>query len=113
MLERLKADSIFGKMKMTEVENGILLNSGTTWKSWGENIEITLESNEDVEFIYHLSSRSRVSATLIDYGKNLVIENNTLEVMINFNLNEVLAMVDLSTATDNDEDCIITISSQD
>lgn len=45
--------------------------------------------------------------------QNLVINNNTLEVVINFDLKEVLAVVDLSTATDNDGDGVITISPQD
>lgn len=46
-------------------------------------------------------------------GKYLVIDNNTQEVVINFNLNAVIDVVNLSTATDNDGDGIITISPND
>lgn len=40
VIEKLKTDPILGKLKMMETENGILLKTGMTWKSWGEEIKI-------------------------------------------------------------------------
>lgn len=81
LLKRLKTDSKLGKMKVKEIENGVLLVSGITWKSWGENIQITLETDEDFEFVYHLSSSPRLKTTLIDYGKNLENINRIEKVL--------------------------------
>jgi hypothetical protein len=71
LIEKLKTDQIIGKMKMVEMENGILLKSDMTWKSWGEEIKILLISTKDTEFEYKITSRPRVKITLLDYGKNL------------------------------------------
>lgn len=80
---------LLGKsMKMTGEINGIPF---TFWHDFEDEIEIDFE----------------------DTSRNLVIDNNTAEVVINFDLNAVLAMVDLSTATDNDGDGTIFISPVD
>ena len=80
---------LFGKsMKMTGEINGFPFEF---WHDFEDEIEIDFE----------------------DAGKNLVIENNTTEVVINFNLAEVINTVDLSRATDNDGDGVITISPSD
>ena len=80
---------MFGKsMKMTGAINGVPFEF---WHDFDEEIEIDFE----------------------DSNKNLVINNNTSEVIINFNLNTVVDMVDFSKATDNDGDGVITISPQD
>ena len=80
---------MFGKsMKMTGAINGVPFEF---WHDFDEEIEIDFE----------------------DSNKNLVINNNTSEVIINFNLNTVIDMVDFSKATDNDGDGVITISPQD
>lgn len=81
VIERLKNDPIIGAMKMTEVENGILLNNGMSWKSWGEEIQISFKSTMDSYFEYVVLSRPKLRTTLIDYGRNL--ENvNRIEALI-------------------------------
>lgn len=80
---------LFGKsMKMTGEINGTPF---TFWHDFEDEIEIDFE----------------------DSSRNLVIDNNTREVVINFNLATVINMVDLSTATDNDGDGVIMISPTD
>tara|TARA_R110002074_G_scaffold166808_1_gene327665 strand:- start:90 stop:473 length:384 start_codon:yes stop_codon:yes gene_type:complete len=71
LINKLKTDPIIGKMKMTEIENGILLKSGMTWKSWGEEIKIILKSENITDFEYQISSNPKLKTTLVDYGKNL------------------------------------------
>lgn len=71
LTEKLKADPHFGKMKMINLENGILLKSGTTWKSWGEEIRIILQSGKNEEYDYEVSSSPSLKTTFLDYGKNL------------------------------------------
>lgn len=81
LIRKLKNDPIIGKMKMAEVENGILLKTNMSWKSWGEEINIMLTSDKDADFEYQISSSPRLKTTLVDYGKNL--ENiNRIESVI-------------------------------
>jgi len=71
LIKKLKTDPIIGKMKMTETENGIILKTGMTLKSWGEEIKIILKSNQENNYEYLVSSRPKLKTTLVDYGKNL------------------------------------------
>lgn len=71
LIEILASDSIIGKMKMIETKNGIHLKTGISWKSWGENIKITLKSEQDSRFEYEISSSPKLKTTIVDYGKNL------------------------------------------
>jgi hypothetical protein len=71
LINKLKSDPIIGKMKMIETENGITLNTGMTWKSWGEEIKIILKSENNSDFEYQISSSPKLKTTIIDYGKNL------------------------------------------
>ncbi|WP_299438310.1 hypothetical protein [uncultured Aquimarina sp.] len=71
LIKKLKTDPIIGKMKMKEIENGILLKSGISWKSWGEEIKIMLKSEKESDFEYIISSSPKLKTTLVDYGKNL------------------------------------------
>ncbi|NKI25502.1 hypothetical protein HCG49_02875 [Arenibacter sp. 6A1] len=71
LIEKLKIDPIIGKMKMTKIENGILLKTGMTWKSWGEEIKIIQKTDIVTDFEYQISSSPKLRTTLIDYGKNL------------------------------------------
>jgi hypothetical protein len=81
LIEKLKNDPIFGKMKMAENENGIVLKTGMTWKSWGEEIKILLKQDNKADFEYQISSSPKLKTTLVDYEKNL--ENlNQIENMI-------------------------------
>ncbi|MBK7811128.1 MAG: hypothetical protein IPO62_08895 [Saprospiraceae bacterium] len=71
LIEELKKDYIFGKMKMKEMESGVLLRSNFSWKSWGEEIKIILIKQIADENEFQVSSRPKFSLTLVDYGKNL------------------------------------------
>ena len=82
LIETLKNDPITGKMKMKEIENGILLMTNMTWKSWGEEIKILLKSEENSDFEYQVSSSPKLKITLADYGKNLenvILIENTIK----------------------------------
>lgn len=83
LIEKLKSDPIIGKMEMTEVENGILINSGMSWKSWGEEIKIILNSNRDEEFVYRVSSKPKLKMTLVDFGKSHSNINRIEKVIAN------------------------------
>ena len=71
LIQRLKEDAVFGKMKIIENENEILLKTKVTLWSFGEDIKIvqTLESGE--EFEYLVTSRPKLKTSMVDYGKNL------------------------------------------
>tara|TARA_R110002049_G_C8839165_1_gene536233 strand:+ start:67 stop:597 length:531 start_codon:yes stop_codon:yes gene_type:complete len=83
LIEKLKLDPIIGKMKMNETENGIVLKTDMTWKSWGEEIKIILKSIKGKEFEYEISSNPKLKTTLVDYGKNLQNVNKIEEVIKN------------------------------
>ncbi|WP_203294130.1 hypothetical protein [Luteirhabdus pelagi] len=71
LLQMLKDDPVFQLMVRKEIENGILLQSTMTMKSWGEEIRIQIVSDRGSSYQYEISSRPRLKTTLIDYGKNL------------------------------------------
>ena len=71
LINKLKTDPVIRKMTMIEIENGILLQTGMTWKSWGEEIKIILKTDQESDFEYEISSSPKLKTTLIDYGKNL------------------------------------------
>jgi len=71
LINKLKTDPLIGKMTMKEIENGILLKSRMTWKSWGEEIKIILKTENETDFEYQISSSPKLKTTLVDYGKNL------------------------------------------
>ncbi|MBS1777592.1 MAG: hypothetical protein JSS64_15100 [Bacteroidetes bacterium] len=81
VIQKIKIDPNFGKMKMKVVENGIILETRTTMKSWGEAIKIIMNSNKENLFKYQVSSSPKLKTTIVDYGKNL--ENiNKIENLI-------------------------------
>lgn len=79
---------------------------------FGKSMELTGEINGQ-PFIFWHDFEEEIEIDYEDSGQNLVINNDTKEVVINFDLNAVMAMVDLSTATDGDGDGVITISPND
>tara|TARA_B110000967_G_scaffold192680_1_gene219530 strand:- start:3469 stop:3978 length:510 start_codon:yes stop_codon:yes gene_type:complete len=83
LIKKLKTDPIIGKMKMMEIENGILLKTGMTWKSWGEKIKIILQTKQGSNFDYQISSSPKLKTTLVDYGKNLENVNRIKNVIKN------------------------------
>lgn len=70
LTERIRKDTRFGNMKITETDKGIWLRSGMTWKSWGEDIRINMVSEADGKFEYEVCSKPKVVTTIVDYGKN-------------------------------------------
>lgn len=83
LINKLKTDPIIGKMKMVEIENGVLLKSGMTWKSWGEEVKIILKTDNKTVFEYQISSSPKLKTTLVDYGKNLENINRIENVIKN------------------------------
>ena len=79
---------------------------------FGKSMKMTGEINGK-PFIFWHDFEDEIEIDFEDSGRNLVIDNNTSEVVINFNLNAVMSMVDLSTATDDDGDGVIMISPTD
>jgi hypothetical protein len=83
LIKKLKLDTSIEKMKMKEIENGVLFKTGMTMKSWGEEIKIILKSNKKNNFEYQISSRPKLNTTLIDFGKNLENINKIESLIIN------------------------------
>ncbi len=82
LIKRLRSDPIIGKMKIEETENGVIIKTGMSWKSWGEEIKIVPEYHSGVDCEYHISSSPRWKLTLVDFGKNY--ENITrIEQLLN------------------------------
>lgn len=79
---------------------------------FGKSMELTGEINGQA-FVFSHDFEDEIEIDYEDSNQSLVIDNNTKEVIINFDLNAVLDMVDLSTATDDDGDGLITISPTD
>ena len=59
------------EIKGQDPEQGIVeAETGQTWKSWGEQVRIRFESVSPDQTRIEVASRSAVSTTLIDFGKN-------------------------------------------
>ena len=71
LIDRLKSDEFFGKMKLKENRNVIQLRSKASWRSWGEKIRIIIISEESGLIKYDVFSEPVIGITLVDYGKNL------------------------------------------
>lgn len=71
LIEKLKADPGIRKMKMTEVEDGIILRTDMTWKSWGEEMKINIQAIGENDFEYQITSSPKIKTTLVDFGINL------------------------------------------
>lgn len=50
-------------------DNTFHAKTGSTWKSFGEDISISLYS-EDSHTVVHVSSQPKIKTTIADYGKN-------------------------------------------
>jgi hypothetical protein len=70
IIDKLRTDSFFGKMKITKSENGILIKSNISLQSWGERIEIIDKNSQSELHTYLISSKPKLRTTLIDMGKN-------------------------------------------
>lgn len=83
LIEKLKADPVFRKMKMTETEDGVVLSTSLSWKSWGEKIKIKNLGPKANEFEYLVSSSPHLKLTVVDYGKSLVNVKSIEKVLSN------------------------------
>lgn len=81
----------------------------------GKSIKMSGEIN-GTPFVFWHDFEEEIEIDYEDSNTNLVIDNNANEIVINFNLTAVVGptgSVDITTATDNDGDGIITISPND
>lgn len=103
-----------------EVPNGVLeeiefefdKSEKTASELYGKSMLLKGEIN-GTPFVFWHDFDEEIEVDFEDSGQNLIIENNQIDILINFDLDAVLAMVDLSFATDNDGDGVITISPDD
>ena len=70
LIEKLKNDTIFKAMNMKEIDNGIIIKSGISLKSWGEKIQITETKNDKEKRTLIISSKPKLKTTLVDFGQN-------------------------------------------
>lgn len=71
LIQRLKTDPFFKQMKITQTETGIVLKSGATWTSWGEQVFIAVNPKVDGISEIQVESKPLVFTNLFDTGKNL------------------------------------------
>lgn len=82
LIEKLQIDPLMGKMKMTEIEQGLIIETGMTWKSRGEEIKIIISSFENKLYEYQISSKPKLKPTLVDFGRNLENVNRIESLLI-------------------------------
>ena len=95
-----------------EIEFEFDKSENATSELFGKSMKLTGEINGKAFEFWH-DFEEEIEVDYEDTNQKLIIDDNTKEVIIDFDLNAVLAMVDLSTATDNDGDGLITISPKD
>ncbi len=70
LVKHLKNDAYFSKMTLEESVNEINLCSKVTWWSWGEMITILISTGNNKLNKFDITSKPKVSTTLVDFGKN-------------------------------------------
>lgn len=70
-ISRLSKDKVTSKMELKTEDEILKLNTGVTWRSWGEKIEIRISSVSEGMFKYQVQSKPKLSTTIIDFGKNI------------------------------------------
>ena len=66
----LTHDRYFSKSEIQETDEGLLVRTGVSWKSWGETIQIVIVSSGEHQNIIEIKSKPALGTTLVDYGKN-------------------------------------------
>ena len=84
LLEKLKSDSVFGKLKWKEMDNGVSATTGFSFFSWGEEIRILIKSIKEASYDYQVSSKPKLQTTIVDFGKNLSNVNKIERIIKNF-----------------------------
>lgn len=67
----LKSDTTFKKVSLSENGETVILKTGMSWKSYGENITIHALTQSNFGTEYEIVSKPIVRTILLDYGKNL------------------------------------------
>lgn len=70
LFEKLKSDSKYGEMKLSEYVNEIEIRSGVSWNSWGEKIRIGVDSSEGHQNEFEISIKPKLKTVLVDFGRN-------------------------------------------
>lgn len=80
-IQKLEEDSYYKKAKIVDVEDGVQIRTHMNFFTWGEAIDVKIEPISEVENVYKMISRPKLSTTLIDYGRGY--ENvNRLEKLL-------------------------------
>lgn len=87
-------------------------NKKSTSSMFNKSIEIKGTIN-GVPFIFWHNAEQEFEIDYEDIGQSLVINNNSAVISFDFDLNSVIASVNLTNATDNNNDGLIEISPMD
>ncbi len=87
-------------------------NKKSTSSMFNKSIEIKGTIN-GVPFIFWHNAEQEFEVDYEDIGQSLVINNNSAVISFDFDLNSVIASVNLTNATDNNNDGLIEISPMD
>lgn len=95
-----------------EVEFKLHKSTNSASTMFNKSIEITGTIN-GTPFVFWHTIDEDFEIDYEDTNQNLVINNNSFDLVFNFDLNQVLSNVDLSTAVDGDGDGLIEIGPDD
>lgn len=95
-----------------EVEFKLHRNTNSSSPMFNKSIEITGTIN-GTPFVFWHNIDEDFEIDYEDANQNLVVNNNSYDIVFNFDLNQVLSMVDLSGAVDGDGDGLIEIGPND
>jgi hypothetical protein len=95
-----------------EVEFELSKNLVNTSPIFNKSIEIRGTIN-GTPFVFWHNDETDFEIDYEDMNQSLVVNNNSFDLVINIDLNQVLSQVDLTSATDNNGDGIIEISPND
>jgi len=95
-----------------EVEFKLHRNTNSSSPMFNKSIEITGTIN-GTPFVFWHNVDEDFEIDYEDANQNLVVSNNSYDIVFNFDLNQVLSTVDLSGAVDGDGDGLIEIGPND
>lgn len=95
-----------------EVEFKLHKSTNSASAMFNKSVEITGTIN-GTPFIFWHDIDEDFEIDYEDANQNLVISNNSYDLVFNFDLNQVLSLVDLSSAVDGDGDGVIEIGPND
>ncbi|MDI9256900.1 hypothetical protein [Flavobacterium sedimenticola] len=95
-----------------EVEFELHRSTNANSPMFNKSIEVTGTIN-GTPFVFWHNVDEDFEIDYEDTNQNLVVNNNSYDIVFNFDLNQVLSLVDLSTAVDGDGDGLIEIGPDD